>query len=91
MDFDEIIELIEDMATLRKICKAAENKVWKLEFEHGCDEQTIKELKSKNEYTEKIIEELKEENKKLNELLVTNSNSADSSEKQMGGKINECL
>lgn len=73
MEFKEIIEAIEDVDTLRKICLLAERKAWENKIEYDFAEKEIKELKELNEKLQKLLEDEKwttEEEQKTDTALM---------------------
>lgn len=59
MEFEEIIKVIEDVDTLKKICLLAERKAWEYKFNYKCVKREVKELKELNEKLQKLLEDEK--------------------------------
>ena len=57
----KIIEIVEDVETLRKICKAMESEIWSFKFKYECAEREIRGLKEENEKLKKLFDDSSEE------------------------------
>ena len=56
MEIEKLIDTVDDVDTLRKICKAMERDVWSFKFKYECVEKERKELKEENEKLQKLLE-----------------------------------
>ena len=61
MNIEKIIDIVEDVETLRKICKAIENEAWSFELKYSCMKREIKDLKEENEKLQKLLDDSGEE------------------------------
>ena len=78
MDIEKIIDIVEDVETLRKICKTMESEIWSFKFKYECAEREIKELKEENEKLKKLLDDSSEEKEtapKIDNIVI-----------QMGGR-----
>ena len=80
MEFEKIIEIIEDVKTLQNICRMASKQIWQYKFEYDCAKTEIEELKKTNEKLQKLLENEKGEREAAEATKIDNIVI------QMGGK-----
>lgn len=78
MNVEKIIDFVEDVETLRKICKAMEKEAWNFELKYNSVKREIEEIKEENEKLQKFFNDLGKEKETVQKI--------DNITIQMGGR-----